>query len=374
MNKNISVIGVGKLGLCFALTLEEVGYNVIGLDINQEYVDILNSKMLTTNEPGVVEKLNKSVNFEATTDLQSTINHSDVLFVVVATPSLANGRYDHTQVDELCVKLKELGRQDTQKHLVLCCTVMPGYTDIITERLDDLNYTVSYNPEFIAQGTILRDQSRPDMVLIGEGSKEAGDIIQKIYERHTSNNPRICRMNPVEAEITKISLNCFLTTKIAFTNMVGDIVINSGGNPDVVLDAIGSDTRVNHKYLKYGFGYGGPCFPRDNRALSIYAGDIGCPAEISKATDKSNELHLDEQVKIFQRENTNKENRIEIDGVTYKKGSDILEESQQLKFAIALSDIGYDVWIKETSSVIETLKTLYPKKFNYIHSDVEVTV
>ena len=110
-----------------------------------------------------------------------------------------------------------------------------------------------------------------------------------------------------------------------------------------------------------------------DRALAIYAGDIGCPAEISKATDKSNELHLEEQVKIFQKENTNKEKAIEIDGVTYKKGSDILEESQQLKFALALSNMGYNIWIKETPSVIETLKTLYPKKFHYIHSDIEVT-
>ena len=365
MNENISVIGVGKLGLCFSLTLEEVGYNVLGLDINQGYVNILNNKTFTTNEPGVDEKLRASVNFKATTDLKSTVNYSDVLFVVVSTPSLTNGRYDHSQVDKLCMGLEELGTQDTHKHLVICCTVMPGYTDVVTERLGDLNYTVSYNPEFIAHGTILCDQSQPDMVLIGEGSKEAGDVIEKIYERHTTNEPQICRMNPIEAEITKISLNCFLTTKIAFANMIGDIVINSGGNPDIVLGAIGSDTRVNYKYLRYGFGYGGPCFPRDNRALAIYADDIGCPAEISKATDKSNELHLEEQVKIFQKENTNKENSIEIDGATYKKGSDILEESQQLKYAIKLSTLGFDVIIHESETIVDILKDKYDNLFSY---------
>jgi nucleotide sugar dehydrogenase len=370
MNEQITVLGIGKLGLCFSLTLEESGYSVLGVDIKQEYVDSINEKRYKTAEPGVIEKLSKSKNFKATTSLSEGINYSNVIFIVVATPSLDNGRYDHSQVDSVCEQIIALGKQATKKHLVICCTVMPKYTDSLYERVKDYNYTVSYNPEFIAQGTILKDQKSPDMVLIGEGSKEAGDMLELIYKRHTDSNPTICRMKPIEAEITKISLNCFLTTKIAFANMVGDISIASGGNPDVILNAIGSDTRVNKKYLKYGFGFGGPCFPRDNRALGIYALDIGSPAEISKATDIANSMHLIEQVKLFDNRNkTNKHNVYKIDGVSYKKGSTILEESQQLKYAVEIAKLGYKVLIQDCEEVIEKVKKDYGNLFTYEKKD-----
>jgi len=361
---NISVIGVGKLGLCFALTLEEVGYNVLGVDIDADYVNNLNNKNFNTDEPGVKEKLSKSTNFSATTNLEDAVEHSDVLFVVVATPSYDSGRYDHRQVDMLCDELVKIGNHETEKHLVICCTTMPGYCDIIAKKMKEYNYTVSYNPEFIAQGTILRDQKEPDMVLIGEGSQTAGDLLEEIYFKHTDNYPTICRMSRIEAEITKISLNCFCTTKIAFANMIGDIVLKSGGNPDVVLNAIGSDSRVNHKYLGYGFGYGGPCFPRDNRALSIYAGDIGCPAKISIATDESNDEHLEEQVKLVLSHRKLGE-KIVISGVTYKPGTTILEESQQLKYAIRLAELGYSVTIRDSEAVINILKDQYGSYFDY---------
>jgi len=361
---NLSVVGIGKLGLCFSLTLENAGYNVYGVDVCEDYVATINDKSLKSDEPCVEKLLQRSKYFEASTKLEGAIAHSDIIFVVVATPSLESGRYDHTQVDELCENILALPKPKTKKHFVICCTVMPGYTDTVAERLKDHNYIVSYNPEFIAQGSIIRDQLKPDMVLIGEGSKDAGDILETIYKNHTDNDPTICRMKPIEAEITKISLNCFCTTKIAFANMIGDIVSSSGGDPATVLEAIGSDSRVNHKYLKYGYGYGGPCFPRDNRALSIYADDIKCPAEISHATDKSNQLHLEEQVKDFC-ENNEDGASVTIESVTYKPGTTILTESQQLLYAIRLAECGYDVTIKDNEKVIDILSEKYGSMFRY---------
>ena len=189
---NISLIGIGKLGLCFALTLEKAGFNVLGCDISEDYVGLINDKTFESDEPGVDEMLQDSVNFKATTSLEAIMHHSNIIFVLVATPSLENGRYDHSQVDSVMTQLKAFGYQDENRQLVICCTTMPGYCDVIQESMGELNYTVSYNPEFIAQGTILRDQLSPDMVLIGEGSKTAGDVLQKIYEEHTNSNPRIC--------------------------------------------------------------------------------------------------------------------------------------------------------------------------------------
>lgn len=362
--KNISIVGIGKLGLCFALTLERAGYRVLGLDLNRDYIESINSKTLTSTEPDVENYLQNSENFRATLNLSEIVEFSDIIFVVVATPSLPSGRYDHSQVDNLIEKLESLGPASTQKHFVVCCTTMPGYCDSIKERLAAINYTVSYNPEFIAQGTILRDQAYPDMILIGETNPEVGQIIEEIYINHTKSQPRICRMTPLEAEITKLSLNCFLTTKIAYANMVGDIVHKSGGRPDVVLSAVGSDTRVGGKYLRYGYGYGGPCFPRDNRALGIYAGDIDAFAKISKATDESNDLHLDYQVESFLK-NYQEGSVVSFNTVTYKPESTLLVESQQLKFAVALARKGCNVVINERKSVIEEVRSLYGDLFSY---------
>lgn len=362
--KNISIVGIGRLGLCFGLTLEKAGYNIVGCDISQDYVDSINNKTIKSPESGVEELVKSSKYLKATTDLLETINHSNVVFVVVATPSLPSGEYDHSQVDHLVTNLQKLGVQESTKHFIICCTTMPGYSDLVQERLKDYNYTVSYNPEFIAQGTILRDQASPDMVLIGEGSKEAGDILEEIYVKHTQNNPNICRMSRTEAEICKISLNCFVTTKISFANMIGDMVVRSGGDPNVVLSAIGSDSRIGNKYLRYGYGYGGPCFPRDNRALAIYANKINLPADISIATDNINNKHLGFQVAEFEK-NNDKHKEIVFDTVTYKPNTTIIEESQQLAFAVELARLGYDIKIKEHPETIKKVKEKYYNLFTY---------
>lgn len=363
--KKVSVIGIGKLGLAFALTLEKAGYDVLGMDVRTEYVSRLNEKTFESDEPGVSEALRDALHFRATTSLEDVVEHSDMLFVIVATPSLANGRYDHSQVEGLVSVLESMPAQESTKHFVVCCTTMPGYCDSIAPRLESLNYTVSYNPEFIAQGTILKNQAYPDMVLIGEGTPEAGDLLQEIYEKHTLNTPRICRMSRTEAELTKLALNCFLTTKIAFANMVGDIALSYGGSPDTILSAIGSDSRIGGKYLGYGYGYGGPCFPRDNRALAICADDVGLKALISTASDESNKDHLRNQVDFYVDKHTNKE-KITFNYVTYKPESILLVESQQLAFAVALAEAGYPVEIVERKSVIEQLQSQYGDLFGYV--------
>lgn len=367
MNK-ISIIGIGKLGLCFGLTLERSGYNVLGLDINQEYVDLINNKSLKSSEENVENFLQKSLNFKATTDLSLTISYSNIIFVIVATPSLADGNYDHSQIDNLIDRLIDLGPQKDTKHLIISCTTMPEYCDSIQERLKKYNYIISYNPEFIAQGTILKNQASPDMVLIGEGSVEAGDIIQSIYLKHTINNPKIHRMSRTEAELCKISLNCFLTTKIAYANMVGDIALRSNCRPEKILAAIGDDSRIGNKYLNYGYGFGGPCFPRDNRALAVFAKNKNIDAAISKASDQSNNLHLEYQIQNFIKKNPNKNIELFFDSIAYKKGTNILEESQKLKFILKLSELNYIITVRETKEVIEVLKNKYGEIFKYIET------
>jgi UDPglucose 6-dehydrogenase len=362
MINNVSVIGIGKLGLCLSLTLENSGFNVVGVDVNSDYVEKLNNKTFLSQEEQVNERLAKSKNFFCTTNIDLALKHSNLFFIVVATPSLPNGRYDHTQIDNLVNILISKGKQENAKHLVINCTTMPKYCDNIQDKLKDLNWTVSYNPEFIAQGTVIRDQEYPDMVLIGEANKESGDLIQFIYQKFTKNNPQIHRMSRTEAELCKLSLNCFLTTKIAYTNMIGDIAIASGCDPQIVLNAVSNDSRVGKKLTKYGYGFGGPCFPRDNRALGILASDLGIDAKISKATDEMNKLHIQYQVDNFLK---SKKTEFKTTSVTYKPESTLLDESQQLEYAIMLAKNGIKVTIQERKNIIEQVKKLYGDLFVY---------
>lgn len=344
MSKKVSIIGIGKLGLCFGLNLSKAGYEVIGYDVNHEYVNNLITKKFISDEFNVNEYL-KKYPIRYTTNIEDALE-SDVIFIVVATPSTTDNKYDHYQIEGVIKELLTFeisGRKD----LIINCTTFPGYCEDLQSRLSNTNWRVSYNPEFIAQGTIIRDQQFCDMVLIGEADKEIGDKIKAIYGDFVLSSPTYQRMSVTEAELTKLSLNCFLTTKISFANMIGDIAKRINCNPDIILDAIGSDSRVGNKYLRYGFGFGGPCFPRDNRALSKCAEELGINAIISKSTDEMNYLHLKYQVEDFVKNNPSKDEPIYIEYITYKKESTLLEESQQHKFAIELNKLGYEIIVKD---------------------------
>ena len=356
---NISILGIGKLGLCLGLNLEKKGFVVTGVDIFENYIQSLNNKTFTTSEPFVNELLQKSKNITFTTDLKQALKN-DVLFVVVRTPSTHDWKYDHTDIENIANQLIALGKQSTRKDLIINCTTFPGYCDTLQEKLKDYNYFVSYNPEFIAQGTIIQDQINCDSVLIGEADKYAGDLISKIYHQMVESNPIYNRMSRTEAELTKLSVNCFLTTKISYANMVGDIASRLECDADRVLKAIGTDSRIGNKYLKPGFGFGGPCFPRDNRALAKCGEEVGIDAIISKATDEMNEKHLQYQIEDFIKRNPNPEGlTVQIDFVTYKKDSILIEESQQLKFVLKLKELGYKVQILDKrEEVLDQLKNI----------------
>ena len=355
---NISIIGVGRLGLCLALNLESKGNFILGVDVDPSYIDSLNNKTLLSSEPKVNELLANSKNASFTTDIEKAVSN-DIIFVVVKTPSTPDWKYDHSYIDAVANQLIAIGKQDRRKDLIINSTTFPGYCDILHQKLKDYNYHVSYNPEFIAQGTIIRDQLNPDNVLIGQADEYAGSLIVEIYKSLVDSNPVFNMMTRTEAELTKLSVNCYLTTKISYANMVGDIAERLGCDPNVVLSAIGTDSRIGNKYLKPGFGFGGPCFPRDNRALAKCAEEVGIDAVISKATDEMNEKHLEYQIEQYTKSNPDKTKPVEIEFVTYKKESTILEESQQLKFALELKKLGYEIkLLDQRKDVLDQLNVL----------------
>lgn len=361
----IGVLGIGKLGLCFALNIERKGGRVIGVDVNGRYTEALNQKTFHSFEPQVNELLAASKHFWATTEIKEVLTDTiELLFVMVATPSTPEGSYDHTQIEHIAEQLVAFGKRNKTTALVIGCTTMPGYCDDLAQRLAPYNYTVSYNPEFIAQGNIIYGQQFPDQVLIGESDERTGDLIQSVYETMCENKPVFCRMNRLSAEICKIATNCFLTTKISFANSIGDLAVKVGAEPDKILQAIGADSRIGPKYLGYGFGFGGPCFPRDNRALGLFARTNEYDLLISNATDEVNHRHLEFQFQQYLKEYRENE-KIIFDGVTYKRGSVMLDESQQLALAVKLAKAGRKVLLRDQQVVLDEVQKLHGNIFEY---------
>jgi nucleotide sugar dehydrogenase len=367
MVEKIAVVGVGKLGLCFALNLERSGFRVWGIERDRAYVQSLTDRTFRSSEPEVDDLLSKAERLTFTDSLECIVNEqiTDV-FIMVATPSLPDGSYDHSQLERVMADLVNVvaPKAPSVRHIYIGCTTMPGYCDRLAADMQGTGLSISYNPEFIAQGTIIRDQLYPDQILIGEASQSAGDRLQYIYSRMVRNSPTYCRMDPLSAEIAKLATNCFLTTKISFANSIGDLAIKAGADPHRILAAIGSDSRIGEKYLRYGYGFGGPCFPRDNRALGLFGQQLEYPLHISHATDKVNEEHLRFQVtEILNGRQPNEE--IVIDGVAYKPGTDQLTESQSLRLAVALAKAGRQVLIVDSEPVIRSVETMYPGMFRF---------
>jgi UDPglucose 6-dehydrogenase len=363
--EKIAVIGIGRMGLCFALNLEKAGYEVLGIDVNSEYVRSVNNKSFSSPEPGLEAALQSANFFYAHDTLEALQSFpASLLFITVATPAAKQG-YDHTIVDDVLRSLYNLKLSVFRKDIVIMCTALPGYCDAKATEALQHNYFISYNPEFIAQGSILQNQRYPDQVLIGEADAAAGDKLEAVYKKLCLNNPAVCRMSPLSAEIAKLATNCFLTMKISFANAIGDLAEKVGADTTNILAAVGADSRIGVKFLQYGFGFGGPCFPRDNRALFFFAEQQGYELLLSAATDEINKRHLHFQAEQYMKKYAVGE-CIHFYGVTYKPGTIILEESQPLALAAKMANAGRKIIIHEREEVILQLRAEFGERFEYV--------
>jgi UDPglucose 6-dehydrogenase len=309
--KTVSVIGLGKLGLplCCAFATK---YKVIGIDNNEELVSEINRRYY---EPEL------TVNFYYQTYKQnckfttSFKELGDITFVIVPTPSKHNRRFDSSLVDKV---LKNIHKKQI---VVIISTLMPGETDKLQKRYPRLS--IIYSPTFVALGSVIDDFLRPDFVLVGTESKKSFYALAEVY-RNVLWKYSFCLMTPIEAEIAKIAINCYITTKITFANQIGNICYRLGIPSDKICNAMGADSRIGGKYLKPGLGYGGPCFPRDNLAFSAFMKSIGIKPVLSQAVDRLNNLQIKEFIKRIDKA---KVETVGFKSLSYKKGSDVTEKS-----------------------------------------------
>jgi nucleotide sugar dehydrogenase len=374
----IGVIGAGRLGICFALLCEAAGYDVLVSDIREDYVNDLNARKIKTHEPEVENLLKAATNFRATTNNKEVIDECDLIYTLVATPSLEDGSYDVSAVWQVVSDFQDV---TAKKYFVVGCTTNPGDCDNFRKQLPS-NVKVFYNPEFIAQGSIINDLRTADMVLLGadpfaDNDKVISDI-RKLYEKIQTTRAIVCSMSTTAAEITKIAINCFLTTKISYANMLGDVLHHAGCGDEVssVLTAVGTDSRIGRKYLGYGFGYGGPCLPRDNRSFAAFAKKVGLEYNLGTVTDEINNQHAKFVCDYFEKMNSNKK-PFYFDSITYKKGTDILTESQQYRLCLDLLDRGYTVYVqndrKVTDQVYDYMTTSYGDRVKFVDREENIT-
>ena len=349
----IGLIGAGRLGICLALLIEQEGYHVIASDVREDYIKDLQNKKSNSTEPQVQELLEHSINLEFTTDNRKVIRESDIIFTLVQTPSLEDGSYDVSAVWKVVEDIKEemSSIANYPKSFVVGCTTNPGDCDKFKDALPE-SVDVYYNPEFIAQGSIVDDLRHADMVLLGGKGQHSGALEMIYYQiQNGFKVANVSTMSARAAELTKIAVNCYLTTKITYANQVGQVMIRDGMENEVkpVLKAIGSDSRIGTKYLNYGYGFGGPCFPRDNRAFAAYASKAGVETPLGATTDKFNDEHTKFLKEYYV--NKNKDNRAYVfHYLTYKDGVDILTGSRPYDLALSLLDAGYEVYCLDSTA------------------------
>lgn len=382
----LAVIGCGKLGAPLVACLAHAGHTVIGIDTNQDLVQNLKANRITWSEPNLAEYLDKyksQIAFESV--YSDAFNEVITSFIIVPTPSTTSGEYS---IDFVLAAIKSIGEKLNQisfdNHtIVIVSTVMPGDTEgRITSTLNESlgkkseRVSICYSPEFIALGSVIKNLQNPDSILIGQPNEKVGSELQELLLSMVVNQPKVVRMTTAEAEIAKIAINSYVTTKISFSNQISEICERvPGASAENVLKALGADTRIGISYLKQGTSYGGPCFPRDNRAFAKFAENLGINLNIAHATDDVNNRQQARLVTILNKVAPNARN-ILIVGMSYKKDTDVYEESPALKFINESTTYNYFVFDDHVSKVYggDRLTFVTEKKLTENNFSIDVAI
>ena len=375
----ISVFGVGKLGFPIVACFAHKGYKAIGVDVDPKIIAAVNERTPFIFEPGLAELLRESGDLSATGDYKYAVGNTDMTFIVVPTPSQEDGSFS-TKYVEVAAEQIAAGLKDKNNFhvVVLTSTVLPGATEGIVKPLLEkvsgkkcgLDFGLCYSPEFIALGSVIRDFLNPDVILIGESDPKSGELLSGVYQTACDNKPPIVRTTIYNAELAKISLNAFVTMKITFANTLAELCEQiPGGDAEAVSRLLGFDSRIGRKYLSGALAYGGPCFPRDNKAFTSVAKRVGLKARLAEATDAENE-HQNERIVelVRQRMGEIKDKIIAILGLTYKPDTDVIEESAAIKIAGALSQEGASLAVYDPAAMENARKILGEKNIRYAGS------
>jgi len=350
----IVIVGSGYVGLVTGACFSEVGIEVVCVDIDRKKIDNLNNGIIPIFEPGLEEMLHRNMKkgrLRFTTDIVEAISDCEVLFIAVGTPADEDGSADLKYV--LAVA-RDCGKYMTDYLLVVTKSTVPvGTSDKVRSALQgeldkrnvQIGFDVASNPEFLKEGAAIDDFLKPDRIVIGLESERAKDLMKSLYKPFTLNGHPVIFMDIVSAEMTKYAANSMLAAKISFMNDIANLCEIVGADINLVRKGIGSDSRIGHKFIYPGIGYGGSCFPKDVQALIRTASDYKYDLRVLKAVEavnKDQKLVLFKKImKFFDGEIHGK--TITLWGLSFKPQTDDMREAPSLTIVKNLLEAGATV-------------------------------
>lgn len=361
--RNVAVLGLGYVGCVAAASLAERGHRVIGVDISRKKVDLVNRGVSPIIEPDLGPLLARVVadgKLSATTDVEAAITNSDVSLISVGTPSLSNGSIDLTHIMNVVRQVGQALRRKRDYHVVtLRSTILPGTSDEIVLPLlrkesgkqlgADFGYC--HNPEFLREGTGLRDYQEPPYTVLGASDQRTAAVLQDLY---SDIEAPLVLMDPRSAEMVKYTSNAFHALKVAFANEIGRLCKVQGVDGLKVMDIFAQDTKLNisSSYLRPGFAFGGSCLPKDLRALLHRAKSLDLELPVLRSILPSNDQHCEHALRLVEEAGAR---QVGLLGLSFKGGTDDLRHSPQLNLAERLLGKGYEVRIFDRNILLSRL-------------------
>jgi GDP-mannose 6-dehydrogenase len=349
----LSIFGLGYVGCVSAACFAKEGHDVIGVDVNQVKVDIINSGRSPIVEPGVEELIKNAVEcgkLRATTDGKAAVHESDISLVCVGTPSNHNGSLDLTYIKRACQQIGEALESKRRYHIVaLRSTMLPGTIEetvaptleVYSGKRRGRDFGVAINPEFLREGSSIHDFANPPFTLIGADDEDAAGPVRRLY---SNTNAPMISIGIKEAEMVKYACNCFHALKVTFANEIGNICKALGVDSHKVMDAFCQDTKLNLSpyYLKPGFAFGGSCLPKDLRAITYKAKELDVDAVMLNSILASNRLQVERAVDMVLQTGRKK---VGVLGLSFKSGTDDLRESPMVALIETLLGKGLQIAI-----------------------------
>ena len=373
----ISVIGLGKLGLPLSTLFAKNDVFVMGVDTNKDLVDKLNKKRIPFFETDLEKNLKLAHNnIEYTTSYNGIVEETDISIILVNT-QIDDGYSSFIVKNVIKYLCDELVKSDKKYHLfILSSTVMPGEinSDLIpmieelTGRKLNEGVGFSYVPDVVKLGSVIKDFENPDVVMIGSSDDYSGKITKELYDKIPKNNPPICEMSFEEVEMSKITLNAYLVSKISFANFLSNLCERIDNvNVDNITNAIGYHKPIGHHFLKGGLSFGGTCFPRDTDAFIKFSKSLGYEASHLIATDQINKSQDSNLLRIVR--NVNKQN-ISVLGLSFKPNTPVITESPSIKLIESLLWDGKNINVYDPLCM-DKVEDIFGNKLNYFDTAEE---
>lgn len=370
----IAVAGTGYVGLVAGVCFAEVGHNVMCVDVDEKKVELMKSGVCPIYEQDLEELMQKNYKegrLDYTTDYAKAYKNADAIFIGVGTPEKPDGSANLSYIATVARQIAESVEHDCL--VVVKSTVPVGTNDkveqFIHDFLDkDVKVEVASNPEFLAQGTAVHDTLHAARIIIGTESKEAEELLKKIYEPF---HLPIVSVNRRSAEMIKYASNDFLALKISYMNDIANLCELVGANIEDVAKGMSYDARIGAKFLNAGIGYGGSCFPKDTKALNYLAEQNGYHLRTVKAAiDVNKEQKTMLFKKASQRLITFTGLKVAVLGLTFKAGTDDLREAPSLENIPLLLEQKADIYAYDPVGQ-ENFKKKYPTEITYVSTPEE---